>query len=545
MRYLLAIILFCFLFKVDAQRTVGALQNDTSAFNGYTLFAPLGDTKTYLIDNCGYIVKDWASSNYTPGASVYLLEDGSLLRTCKLLTGSIIAGGSGGRLEKYDWNDSLVWSYNYDSPTYRSHHDIVPLANGNIILIAWDVKSKTEAINHGLDTNLYSGEVWSEKIVEIEPIGSNGIRVVWEWYLWDHIVQDFDSTLANFGNIRRNFDRVNLNYFNNNGISKDYFHANSLSYNEDLDQLMISIRNFDEFWVIDHSTTTQEAKTASGGNSGKGGRILYRWGNPEAYGEGTINDKKLFGQHDPHWIPKGYRDEDKIIVFNNGYNRSPQISVAQIITPPVDSNGNYTKLANQEFAPLLPDWEYTMPNFVDFVSGASRLENGNTLLSSGPDGTLIEIDDNDSVVWKYVSPVSAGGQVINQGSTPSNNVLFRATKYSTFYPGFAGKNISPISTIEVNPPSFSCNLFVGISELIDHENPSTLVSNPFTNTLTIKTTAEQKRVQIFSFSGNLIYDQKHQSSTINIESSNWSNGMYFILISSKTQVEKIKAVKVN
>lgn len=545
MKYFLFVISLFALIQLKAQRTVGTLINDSSAFNGYTLFAPLGATSTYLVDNCGYIVNLWNNSTYRPGASVYLLEDGSLLRTCKLLTGSIIAGGSGGRLEKYDWNDNLIWSYNYDSPTHRSHHDIVPLKNGNIILIAWDIRSQQDAIAHGLDTNLYNGEVWSEKLVEIEPIGTDSMRVIWEWYLWDHLVQDIDSTLPNYGIINQNTDRVDFNYANNNGISADYFHANSLSYNEDLDQLMFSIRNFDEFWVIDHSTTTAEAATAFGGNSGKGGRILYRWGNPEAYGQGSILDKKLFGQHDPHWIPKGYRDENKIIVFNNGYNRTPQVSKVQILSPPVDSLGNYTKNPNQEFGPLTADWEYTMPAFVDFVSGASRLENGHTLLSSGPDGSLYELDDDDSLIWQYVSPVQAGGQITTQGVAPAGNTLFRAVKYSDFYPAFAGKNINPFRTIETNPSSYRCSIFVGLSERSENIQPSVLLGNPFTTNLVIETTQEQRRVQIFSYNGQLMHDQSHYADLINIETSNWANGMYIILLSSEKGTEKLKAIKTN
>ena len=62
-------------------------------------------------------------------------------------------------------------------------------------------------------------------------------------------------------------------------------------------QIMLSVFEFSELWVIDHSTKTAEAAIHEGGRSGKGGDLLYRWGNPRAYRAGTVKDQKLFGQH--------------------------------------------------------------------------------------------------------------------------------------------------------------------------------------------------------------------------------------------------------
>jgi len=61
-------------------------------------------------------------------------------------------------------------------------------------------------------------------------------------------------------------------------ISQFWNHMNSIDYNADLDQVMLSVRGSSELWVIDHSTTTAEAASHSGGNSGMGGDLMYRWG---------------------------------------------------------------------------------------------------------------------------------------------------------------------------------------------------------------------------------------------------------------------------
>src|SRR5262249_52369420 len=105
------------------------------------------------------------------------------------------------------------------------------------------------------------------------------------------------------------------------GFLADWTHANPVSYNAKLDQVMVSPRGFSEFWIIDHSTSKAEAAGHKGGRHGKGGDLLYRWGNPEAYRAGTAADRRLFSQHDPHWIPEGLQGAGHVLVFNNGGGR--------------------------------------------------------------------------------------------------------------------------------------------------------------------------------------------------------------------------------
>ena len=84
--FTVAMIIFLFSALCGQTRTVGLFLNDTAhAFKGYTLFAPKQNTMTYLINNDGRIVHEWTASKYPPGQSVYLLENGDLLRPCMVL----------------------------------------------------------------------------------------------------------------------------------------------------------------------------------------------------------------------------------------------------------------------------------------------------------------------------------------------------------------------------------------------------------------------------------------------------------------------------
>ena len=88
-----------------------------SPFNGYTLFAPLGSTTTYLINNSGEIVHTW-DSDYNLGLSVYLLENGNLLRTAYEGGGG---DGAGGRVQEIEWDGTVIWGYDCSSEQHRRH----------------------------------------------------------------------------------------------------------------------------------------------------------------------------------------------------------------------------------------------------------------------------------------------------------------------------------------------------------------------------------------------------------------------------------------
>lgn len=445
--------------KVDGQ-TVGLFTYSNKASRGYTLFAPLSSKTTYLIDMCGMLVNQW-QSDYAPGHAAYLLEDGSLIRTAVLSpveNPTFNAGGAGGRVGRMDWDGNLIWEFEYADTDYVQHHDIEVLPNGNVLMVAWELKTESEIIAAGRDPNvILDGQLWVDHIIEVEPYGSVGGIIVWEWHLWDHMVQDFDPAKANYGVVEDHPELIDINF--DRGGKTDWTHSNAIDNNEDFDQIIISVLGFSELWIIDHSTTTSQAAGHSGGNSGKGGDLLYRWGNPQTYGAGSPYDQIFFYQHDTQWIEEGLPGAGNILAFNNGTTRpeGDYSSIEEIVLP-VDQFGSYTYNPGSPFGPEEQEWTFvaTPPQsmYSPAISGAQRLPNGNTLICVGNYGTIVEVSQEGSIVWEYVNPVVKDipltqGDAIPVNSTGTQNAMFRAYRYPIDFPGFEGKDMTSGSYLEL------------------------------------------------------------------------------------------------
>jgi len=406
---------------------MGEFWNDDESFEGYTLYTPMMSRNTFLINNSGEAIHTW-DSNYKPALSVYLLENGDILRTAfPGFNPRFLGGGIGGRVEILDWDGTLVWEFEYTNSQHCLHHDVEMLPNGNILMIAWEYKTASEAIAAGRNPDsLLMGELWPNHIIEVEPTGSSGGDIVWEWHVWDHLIQDYDPAKDNYGVVADHPELADINY--GGQILADWNHINSIDYNEEFDQILLSALMFNEIWIIDHSTTTEEAAGHTGGISGKGGDILYRWGDPQAYRAGSAGDQKFFGQHDAQWIESDLPGEGNILIFNNGRGRpGKDYSSIEEIVLPVDGNGNYSLLPGSSYGPEEPIWIYTEENPTDFyainLAGAQRLPNGNTLICNGPHGIFFEVTYEKEIVWEYV----------NQVPNLIDNHVFKIHRYAPDY----------------------------------------------------------------------------------------------------------------
>jgi len=515
--------------------------NSNQSYDGYTLFAPLRSNVTYLVNNCGEIINKWSSS-FNPAASVYLLENGNLLKTGKIANSEITFGGVGGKIELFDWDNKLLWEYTYSSSEFTQNHDVFPLPNGNILMLAITTITKAEAILAGRNPALILDEkIYNPQIIELEPIiGTNLANIAWEWNIKDHLIQDFDNTKANFGAIKDHPELLDFNFLNGGSGHSNWLHINSLQYNANLDQIVLSSRILSEIYIIDHSTTTVEASLHSGGNYGKGGDFLYRRGNPEAYNMGGPTNRTLFGQHYPHWIPEGLVDAGKLLIFNNGNSGS---SAIDIVSPPTTSAGVYSYDIMNGYGPVAPEWSYIDPTdpqnfFSAILSSAQRLPNGNMLICDGDSGYFFEIDANNNIVWEYINPDTANG-ILSQGDTPTSNNVFRASKFSKDYPAFNGKDLTPGDPIELNFNTTTCQT-QGVTQF-EISNAVNIYPNPTSSTISINTELSIDKIEVYNSLGKLM-KVKLESKNITIENS--YPGVYFIKIYSDNNIVTKKIIKI-
>ncbi|MFC1494303.1 aryl-sulfate sulfotransferase [Thermodesulfobacteriota bacterium] len=410
----------------------GVLKYDKEkSYGGYTLFAPLVNCKTtYLIDMEGNVVHKW-ESEYTPGSYAMLLPNGNLLRAGTMKKKPAAIGGAGGIVQEIDWNGKVVWEYRMNTPTEIHHHCFARMPSGNTLIMGWEAKSIEEVIAKGrdpktipisvYDMDQYHNEFWVDFVREVDKKGNT----VWEYHIWDNI-----------GTGPHQFD---INYIlpekiGPNYAGFDWSHFNSVEYIPEKDMALLNSRNFSEFYLIDYKTK----------------KMVYRWGNPSAYGQGKKpswydnGDQKVFGSHSATYVGK-----DRFMVFNNGSERA-------------EGNRSSIVIVNRKTNEIV--WEYhpIMPqSFYSFRQGSAQmLPNGNIQVTSTNSGHLFEVTEDKKVVWDYVSPVFAGQIqcLAEDGGIPDGmmmlNMIHRSYRYGADYPGLKNKDLSKKTPLTECPEIF-------------------------------------------------------------------------------------------
>jgi hypothetical protein len=122
------------------------------------------------------------------------------------------AGGTGGILQELAWDGSVVWEWKLSSAERMHHHDVTALPGGNLLLLAWEVKSPEQARRAGRRVDQIPEQgLWPDLVLEIEPVRPTGANVVWEWHVWDHLIQSHDPEAENFGDPAAQPGRIDLN----------------------------------------------------------------------------------------------------------------------------------------------------------------------------------------------------------------------------------------------------------------------------------------------------------------------------------------------
>jgi len=446
---------------------------------GYVLFAVPNSALVYLINRKGEVVHEW-KGNYGV-LNAYLQDDGSLVQNASDPDFPVFAaGGECGRLQKITWDSKILWDFEYADEHAHVHHDFNVMPNGHILAIAWEAKTAQEVLAAGRNPKLIpKAGLWPDKIIEIEPIDETHGKIVWEWHIWDHLIQDYDNKKANYGNPTDHPELMDINTGDTlpaqiskdsmailkkqgrawrnqtpENMGSDIYHVNAIKYNAELDQIAFSSPHLSEVFIIDHSTTTKEAAGHKGGRWGKGGDFLYRWGNPQNYRRGDSTTRELYGQHDIRWIEKGKPGEGHLMVFNNDihYRDSMNYSMIYEFVPPTDEKGNYVIEKGKPYGPEKPVWSYMAPDTISFwssfISGAQRMNNGNTFINEGAKGRFFEVTKDGKIVWEYLDPYRGDIRRANgdpMPAMPMTFIEFRGTFIPANHPALANRKLEPLN----------------------------------------------------------------------------------------------------
>jgi hypothetical protein len=486
--------------------------DSTATISGYTLFAGRG--QTFLIDMEGYVINQWNA-----GTNPRFLDNGNILDATK----ADPSGFTG--FQELDWSGNKVWEYSEKRTGYFPHHDWTRIYNKKLnasttLYIANKNVTKELALANGANpaSSTYNdGQM--DAVVEVDMNGN----VVWEWWFFDHVIQDFDATKLNYVGAGKTIadypGRININ-MPGKPLKKDWLHCNSIDYNDSLGQILINSVH-GELYIIDHDNTflPNDAVGSIALAATRAGDFLYRFGDPARYNKGnppsvlqdwtasTTGHKQIGGSHDAHWIKPGLPGAGNIQIFNNAeylFERAPQSYITEInpfynssrvntgsyVDPPEagyytwsspgPSSAKQDKLISNQTV-----WIYSSKNEQNFFStiggGEQRLPNGNTLICSDTQGHLFEVTDGEGsaaprVVWDYVSPVGEDGiKRIITDQYPMYNSVFRAYRYYADHPALKGRSLTRRSTITGRTP-----LYFKPSDFISTTQVSEAVPGEFT-----------------------------------------------------------------
>ena len=334
-------------------------------YNGFTLFTPMnGDGKVYLIDMEGRMVHTWKMP-YPPGLYGYLLDNGNLLYSGKVLEDleRFPSWGrwKGGVVLEVDWSGRVLWEVRHPD----HHHDARKLRNGNLLLLCLTKlpREMVPSVQGGISGTEVEGDMYADYLVEMTLEG----ELVWEWRSWEHLDPETDRMTLQ--------DR-----------RCEWTHGNTVAEMPD-GNILVSFRNISTVAIIDRSS----------------GAFKWKLGAPP-----------LGQQHDPKPLPNG-----NILIFDNGTHRLDHpLPYSRVIE---------VNPKNNEIV-----WSYQEQNlyyfFSPYISGAQRLDNGNTLICEGNFGRLFEVTRERQLVWEYVSPHFHVPK--DAPNSPPSNSVFRAFRYS-------------------------------------------------------------------------------------------------------------------
>ena len=333
----------------------------TRACPGYTLYSPMsGPGDVYLLNLDGEEVHHWSMPD-PPGLYGYLLPNGNLFYGGKL------KDDMWGRFQSWKrFKGGVMMEVDWDGNVIWEHHDkdhhhdARRTEAGGAIYLTVELMAP-EVAAKVKGGNPLTGENSMWADVIVE-VDASGNRV-WEWHATDHL--DFERDLITFNDSR-----------------DEWSHGNTVSEVSD-NRVMFSFRNISTVGMIDKAS----------------GEIVWRLGG-----------EALAQQHDPSELADG-----NILIYDNGsHSAHHPLPFSRVI----EVNPATNQIVWEYFD--TPAYNFFSP----YISGARRLQNGNTLITEGMFGRMFQVAPNGDIVWEYINPhfyEDVENSVVNR--------VFRATHY--------------------------------------------------------------------------------------------------------------------
>ena len=410
--------------------------NPEKCFNGYTI-VPLINDGVLLFDMNGNEIRRWNMHAMPP----------------KLLPGGYVMGLSGYRhpdfgmqdgvnLLQIDYDGNIVWEFDkleeINDPgrdhrwMARQHHDYQREGNpvGYYVpgMDAKPLEGNTLILAHQTIKNplISDKKLLDDVMIEVDWEGN----ILWKWSISDHF-EEFG-----FDEAAKNLLFRDPNMRSSDGGVGDYLHVNCMSYlglNKWYDQgdmrfkpdnIIFDCREANILAILDKET----------------GKIVWKIGpdfnaTPELRKMGWI-----IGQHHFHMIPKGLPGEGNLMVFDNGGWAGYGVPNPGSKTGIKNALRDYSRVLEFNPITLEIEWQLTpkelghaIPTdaskfYSPYVSSAQRLPNGNTLVTEGSDGRIIEVTPDHEIVWEWISPYYTHNE-----KGPKNNMIYRGYRYPYSY----------------------------------------------------------------------------------------------------------------
>jgi hypothetical protein len=382
-------------------------------WNGYTIFQAK-EVGALLIDMNGTEVKLWKGLHGFPN---------------KILPGGYVMGHTGERpnafsmqdqidLVQVDFNGKIVWKFNRwefiedlgEEPQWmaRQHHDYQREGNP----VGYYVPGMDPLVDHGhtfilSHKNLFNPGITDKRLLDdvILEATWDG-KVVWRWVCSDHFEE------LGFGEDAKKVLRRNPNMVPSGGGMGDWMHINSMS--------LLGPDKWhdagDERFHPDNIIWSSRESNIIAIVSKKTGQIVWKIGPDYDTNDALKKLGWIIGPHHAHMIPRGLPGEGNILVYDNGGWAGYGAPNPGAPTGIKNALRDYSRVLEFDPITLAIVWQHTPKEagllhptdsnryYSPFISCAQRLPNGNTLITEGSGGRIIEVTQDHQIVWEYISP---------------------------------------------------------------------------------------------------------------------------------------------